>query len=170
MPGTPSNLLGRSALAIASSYEAEQKTKDRRKAAKIELREAKKKPRKLVREPKDMRSAFEQERCVICNVRTQYWLQPENVPLCGDSCMHKYLADPTVYDPLGLYGKPVGRMQIIRGDPRGPPAMKIKCPACDRTFGYGNEDEGPLPELWEEITCPCCSRKLISTMVWTVKK
>lgn len=167
MPGT-SPLLGRAALMIARDYTLEEAAKKRLKDAKAELKKAKLKPRKLVKEPKDM-GGFGMERCVICNVHTGMWLQPENAPLCSPACMHKYLADPTVYDPLGLYGKPVGKMLIVRGDQRGPPATKIKCPACDKTFGFGNEDEGPLPGMWEEVTCPYCGKELISTMTWKVR-
>lgn len=47
------------------------------------------------------------ERCVICDKRTMYWLMPENAPLCkGTDCKEKYLKNPRVYDPRGLYGLP----------------------------------------------------------------
>lgn len=73
-----------------------------------ELKKAQKKPRKLVKEPADEgRGFFDQEICIMCRKRrTLLWLQPENAPLCGDDCMKKYLKDPTVYDPRGLYGPP----------------------------------------------------------------
>lgn len=46
------------------------------------------------------------EECVICSTETDLWLMPENAPLCGGVCKAKYLYNPRVYDPRGLYGEP----------------------------------------------------------------
>lgn len=65
-----------------------------------ELRLAERKPRVLEH------GGYGFEDCVICSTETDLWLQPENAPLCSDGCKAKYLHNPRVYDPRGLYGDP----------------------------------------------------------------
>jgi len=63
-------------------------------------------PRKLeVEEGANFLNESEWEVCVICDKPTVRWLQPENVPLCSDECKEKYLANPKIYDPRGIYAE-----------------------------------------------------------------
>ena len=69
-----------------------------------DLRAAEKRGRVLIDEdPARTLPLYETEHCVMCNVKTTLWLQPENTPLCGHECLDKYLEDPSVYDPRGLH-------------------------------------------------------------------
>jgi len=71
-----------------------------------DLREAEQRPRVLVSEMIEGCSEppnYDKEKCCICEKRTLLWLQPENAPLCSGTCLKKYIEDPAVYDPRGLY-------------------------------------------------------------------
>jgi hypothetical protein len=73
-----------------------------------ELKEAQKAPRLLEVDDDPYLRRFGYERCVICDKETEFWLMPENAPLCSKECMQEYLKDPTVYDPRELYTKKGG--------------------------------------------------------------
>lgn len=78
---------------------------ENRKRWRKEIREKIK--RRLVKDPDPELVNIAVECCVICSAKTHYWLMPENAPLCvGTECMGRYLENPRVYDPRGIYGSP----------------------------------------------------------------
>ena len=82
----------------------------------LELELAKKSPRNLTKE--DDLPPWDQERCVICDQRTLFWLHPENAPICTLDCVEKYLQNPCVYDPRELYGKSETVASVVTKAPK----------------------------------------------------